>query len=156
MRKAGRAGGLISNRRHPEGMPAENAKAVVRRYFDAYNTQRPEAVMAFVHPDHVYHPPGGGEPMDRRGRQADEAPFFAAFTDIEFVVDDQVAEGDRVASRVTMRCTHTGPYHGRPPTGRRIVITLIGFSRVREGKILEEWAEFDSLGLLQQLGPEPR
>lgn len=132
-------------------MRSEIPKTVVRRYFEAYNTQRPEAVMAFVHRDHVYHPPGVAEPMDRRGRQADEAPFFAAFTDIESVVEEQIAEGDRVASRITMRCTHAGPYHGRAPTGRRIVIPFLDFSRVRDGKILEEWAEFDTLGLLEQL-----
>lgn len=132
-------------------MAPDPPKSVVRRYFEAYNTQRPEAVMAFVHPDHIYHPPGLAEPMDRRGRQADEAPFFAAFSDIESVVEEQIAEGDRVASRITMRCTNSGPYHGRRATGRRITIPFLDFSRVRDGKILEEWAEFDTLGLLAQL-----
>lgn len=132
-------------------MVAETAKVVVRRYFEAYNTQRPEAVMAFVHRDHIYHPPGVAEPMDRRGRQNDEAPFFAAFTDIESVVEDQIAEGDRVATRVTMRCTHTGSYGGVPPTGRRITMPFIDISWVHDGKILEEWAEFDMRGILRQL-----
>jgi steroid delta-isomerase-like uncharacterized protein len=132
-------------------MPAEAAKAVVRRYFEAYNTQRPEAVMAFVHRDHIYHPPGGGTPMDRRGRQADEAPFFAAFTDIESLVEDQIAEGDRVATRVTMRCTHSGTYGGIPPTGRRIGIPFIDISIVRDGQIYEEWDEVDMRGILRQL-----
>ena len=136
-------------------MPSETPKAVVRRYFEAYNTQRPDAVMAFVNRDHVYHPPGGGEPMDRRARQADEAPFFAAFTDIEAVVEDQIAEGDRVASLVTMRCTHTGPYGGLPPSGRRIAITFIDISSIRDGKILEEWDEFDMRSILRQLGAGP-
>ena len=132
-------------------MPPEAPKEVVRRYFEAYDTQRPEAVMAFVHPDHIYHPPGGEAPMDRKGRQADEAPFFAAFSDIKTVVEDQIAEGDRVATRVTMRCTHTGPYGGIPPTGRRIAIAFIDISTVRDAKILEEWDEFDSRGILRQL-----
>ena len=148
----GQARGLISKREHPGGMVSEPAKTVVRRHFEAYNAQRPEAVLAFVHPDYVYHPPGGGEPMDRRGRQADEAPFFAAFTEIESVVEDQIAEGERVATRVTMYCTHTGPYGGIPPTGRRIAIPLIDISTVRDGMILEEWAEFDMRGILRQLG----
>lgn len=132
-------------------MPAETAKAVVRRYFEAYNTQRAEAVMAFVHRDHIYHPPGGGVALDRRGRQEDEKPFFAAFSDIESIVEDQIAEGDRVATRVTMRCTHSGPYGGIPPTGRRIAISFIDISTVRDGKIFEEWDEFDMRGILRQL-----
>ncbi len=132
-------------------MAIESPKSVVRRYFEAYNTQRPEAVMALVHPDHLYHPPGVAEAMDRKGRQADEAPFFAAFSDIESVVEDQIAEGDRVATRVTMRCTHSGTYGGIPATGRRVTIPFIDISVVRDGKILEEWDEFDSRGILQQL-----
>ncbi len=132
-------------------MPSETPKAVVRRYFEAYNTQRQEAIMAFVHPDHIYHPPAGGAPMDRPGRQADEAPFFAAFSDIEPVIEDQIAEGNCVATRVTMRCTHTGPYGGVAPTGRRITIPFIDIATVRDGKILEEWAEFDMRGILRQL-----
>ncbi len=140
---------------HAAAMSSESPKSVVRRYFEAYNTQRPDAVMAFVHPDHVYHPPGVSEPMDRRGRQADEAPFFAAFKDIESVVEDQIAEGDRVATRVTMRCTHTGTYGGIPATGRRVTIPFIDISVVRDGQILEEWDEFDSRGILQQLRAAP-
>ncbi len=132
-------------------MCPETPKTVVRRYFEAYNTQRPDAVMAFVHRDHVYHPPGVADPMDRQARQADEAPFFAAFSDIESVIEDQIAEGNRVATRVSMRCTHTGPYGGIAPTGRRITIPFIDISTVRDGKIFEEWAEFDTRGLLRQL-----
>ncbi len=134
-------------------MLRETPKDLVRRYFEAYNTQRPEAVMAFVHPDHIYHPPAAGPTLDRRGREADEAPFFAAFSDIESVVEDQVAEGDKVASRVTMRCTHTGPYGGIPPTGRRVVIPFLDVSTVQDGKIYEEWDEFDTRGILRQLEP---
>ncbi len=132
-------------------MSSETPKALVRRYFEAYNTQRPEAVMAYVHPDHVYHPPGVSEPMDRRGRQADEAPFFAAFKDIESVVEDQIAEGDRVATRVIMRCTHAGTYGGVLATGRRVTIPFLDISVVRDGKILEEWDEFDTRGILRQI-----
>ncbi len=135
-------------------MPSESPKALIRRYFETYSLHRPEEVMAFVHPDHVYHPPGGGEPMDRRGRQADEAPFFAAFTDIVSVVEDQIAEGDRVASRVTMHCTHAGSYGGIAATGRRIAIPFIDISRIRDGKIVEEWNEFDMRSILRQLGSE--
>lgn len=84
---------------------------------------------------------------------AAEAFFFAAFSDIEVTVDDQIAEGDRVASRVSMRCTHSGEYQGIPPAGARVVITYLDIARVRDGKVVEEWAEFDLLGILRQLRP---
>jgi len=130
------------------------AKEAVRRYLESYNTQQLSAVMAFVHPDHRYNPPGGGQAMNRDEREADERFFFSAFSDIESVVEEQIAEGDRVASRITMRCTQTGSYQGLPATGRRITIAFIDFARVRDGKILEEWAEFDMMGILRQLKPE--
>ncbi len=133
---------------------SEAAKEAARRYLESYNTQRLSAVMAFVHPEHRYHPPGGGAPMNRAEREADEQFFFAAFSDIESVVEEQIAEGDRVASRITMRCTQTGSYQGLPPTGRRIAIAFIDFACLRDGKILEEWAEFDMMGILRQLKPE--
>lgn len=142
----------MPRRGHEDAIPSETPKDLVRRYLEAYDTQNPEDVMTFVHPDHIYHPPGGGEPMDFHERKADEAVFFSTFTDIESLVEDQIPEGDRVASRVTMRCTHTGSYQGLPPTGRRIGITFVDISRVRDGKILEEWAEFDMMGILRQLG----
>ena len=54
--------------------------------------------------------------------------------------------------RVTLRCAHTGPYAGIPPTGRRITIPFIDISTVRGDRTLEEWAEFDMQGTPRQLG----
>lgn len=105
-------------------MAPDPPESRVRGHFEVYDTQRPEAVMAFVHPDPIYPPPGGDESLDRRGRQADEAPFFAAFTDIESIVEGPIAEGERVATRATVRCTHTGACGGVPPTGWRIAISF--------------------------------
>jgi predicted ester cyclase len=132
----------------------EQNRALIRRYFGAYDTGDPDAVLRFVDANHVYHSPGGGEPMGLTARKADETVFFKAFTHIHTVVEDQIAEGDKVVSRVVMEADHTGEYQKIPPTGRRIRITFIDIARVVSGRIIEEWTEFDMASILQQLAPK--
>jgi predicted ester cyclase len=83
-------------------------KDLARGYFKAYENGDIEAVMGFLDRDYVLHPGGGEEPLNYDGRKRDEMVFFAAFSSIEAVVEDQVAEGDQVVSRVTLHCTHSG------------------------------------------------
>jgi len=92
--------------------------------------------------------------MDLEGRKRDEEFFSRAFSNIHTTVDDQIAEGDKVASRVTMMADHTGEYQNIPPTGNRVKFVFIDVSRVVSGKIVEEWAEFDMVSILQQLKPK--
>jgi predicted ester cyclase len=109
------------------------------------------AVWRFLDADHTYYPPGGSESMDLAGRIRDERLFSRAFSNIQTTVDDQIAEGDKVASRVTMLADHTGEYQGIPPTEKRVKFVFIDISRVASGKIVEEWAEFDMMTILRQL-----
>ena len=76
----------------------------------------------------------------------------SAFGNPRFTVDDQIAEGDKVATRYTITGTHLGDYKGITPTGKKITSTGITIHRIASGKILEGWANWDALGLLQQLG----
>jgi steroid delta-isomerase-like uncharacterized protein len=76
----------------------------------------------------------------------------AAFPDANLTIEDGIAVGDKVASRWTLRGTHTGPFASFAPTGRHVVITGMNICRIQGGKLVEHWANFDHLGLLQQLG----
>jgi predicted ester cyclase len=67
-------------------------------------------------------------------------------------IEDIIAKGDRVIVRTTNRATHKAEIMGIPPTGKKIVYSVIDICRFENGKIVEEWAEFDSLGMLMQLG----
>jgi predicted ester cyclase len=131
-------------------MLSELNKTVVRRYFEAYDTGDINAVMQFIDPNHVHHP-GRGESLNFDARRLDDLVFFSAFSNIKTILEDQIAEGDKVASRVTMHCTHTGEYQGIPATGKRIAITFIDIALVKAGKIVEEWVEFDMMNILQQI-----
>jgi len=70
-------------------------------------------------------------------------------------VEDLIAEGDKVAARLRVRGTHLGDLNGIAPTGRRVDFTGIVMSRVEGGRIAEDWANFDDLGMMRQLGVIP-
>jgi predicted ester cyclase len=83
-------------------------------------------------------------------------PWFAAFPDAQFTLEDLIAEGDKVTFRATLRGTHRGEFMGIAPTGKHVTMTAIGIGRIEEGKIAEGWQSTDVLGLLQQLGAIPQ
>ncbi len=80
------------------------------------------------------------------------AMIVATFPDISVTVEDTIAEGDKVAARLTVSGTHRGPFWGLPPTGRQVTWTGIDFVSFAGGKLAERWPERDFLGLVQQLG----
>ena len=81
--------------------------------------------------------------------------YTTAFPDLELTTEDIVAEGDKVAIRNTWRGTHQGSFHGLPPTGKRVAFTGTDIIRFVDGRIAEQWADLDALGLMQQLGAFP-
>jgi len=81
--------------------------------------------------------------------------YLTASPDLHFTIEDQMAEGDKVVTRYTAGGTHLGPFMGIPPTGKQVTATGMSIIRVANGKIVEEWANGDDLGLLQQLGVNP-
>jgi steroid delta-isomerase-like uncharacterized protein len=93
--------------------------------------------------------------MDRESTKQFFAMFHAAFPDSSRIIEDQIAEGELVATRVTLRGTHRGEFQGIPPTGKRVAFTGIGIHRIVGGRIAEHWPQPDLLGLMQQLGVIP-
>jgi steroid delta-isomerase-like uncharacterized protein len=81
--------------------------------------------------------------------------YRSAFPDAQVTVENQIAEGDKVATRWTGRGTHQGDFAGLPATGKQATITGITIDRIEGGRIVESWNEANQLGLLQQLGAIP-
>jgi predicted ester cyclase len=75
----------------------------------------------------------------------------AAFPDLRVTVEDLAAEGDLVAARLTMRGTHQGAFHGVAPTGRMVTWTGLVMRRIRDGTVIEQWSQFDTAALMQQV-----
>ena len=78
-----------------------------------------------------------------------------ALPDFQFSILDQIAEGDKVATRWTIRGTHEGEFQGIPPSGKQIEMTGITIFRIANDKLIDGWTNEDVLGMLQQLGAVP-
>ena len=136
-----------------------NKAAVRRLYEEAFAQGKPEVVDEVLHPDFVCYDPNS-EAGEIRGAQTVKGEieyFLQAFPDFYWRVDDQVAEEDKVTTRYTLGGTHQGEFFGVPATGKRVEISGINIDRVEGGKVVEEWASYDLLGAMRQLGaiPEP-
>jgi len=138
-------------------MSTDENKALVRRFVeDVINAHDPQAADGVLAPDHVLYPAGASEPLvGLDAWQQLAAVYFAAFPDIHERIEDMVAEGHTVATRITWTGTHRGEMGGLPPTGRRVEVTGMRFYRTADGRIVEHRGWDDSLGLMQQLGAIP-
>jgi steroid delta-isomerase-like uncharacterized protein len=134
-------------------LPEEN-KAVVRRFFAALDDQDVDTVGDMLASDYRLHF-DGNPVMDRGAGIGFFSAFLAAFPDISHQVQDQLAEGDLVATRILVRGTHQKEMMGIPATGKEIAISAINMVRVDDGKIAEHWVNSDSLGMMMQLGVVP-
>ncbi|MCL4302991.1 MAG: ester cyclase [Anaerolineae bacterium] len=134
-------------------MSTEQNKAVARRFFELYNQGEIETIgQELLSPNIVVHFSGMPGPMNLEDYRQLGLMFRAAFPDLQDTVADQVAEGEKVVTRIISRGTHQGELMGIPPTGKQITVTGIAIDRITEGRIVERWAQADQLGILQQLG----
>jgi steroid delta-isomerase-like uncharacterized protein len=99
--------------------------------------------------------PTPGLSADRDGVKMEVAAYRQAFPDMQVTVDDIFGEGDKVVARYTIRGTHTGELMGIPATGRSAETTGISIVRLENGRVVEEYALADTMGLFQQLGLVP-
>jgi steroid delta-isomerase-like uncharacterized protein len=81
--------------------------------------------------------------------------YQSAFPDVQITIEEQVAEGDTVATRWTARGTHQGELLGVPPSGNRVEVAGVTISRIEGGKVAEEWDNYDALGMMQGIGAIP-
>jgi steroid delta-isomerase-like uncharacterized protein len=136
-------------------MSLEENKALVRHFMEeAFGQGKPELVDDLLNPNFVRYDPyiEAGEVRGVETVKENIAWFRNVFPDLTCTIEDQVAEGDKVVSRWTLRGTHQGEFFGVPATGERVEMGGIQIDRFEGGKIVEERAEFDLLGAMQQLG----
>ena len=133
-------------------MSPKSNKAVARRFVaEVWNAGHLAAADELIHPAYVV--PGVGQGPEAVKRNIET--YRAAFPDLEWTIDDVIAEGDRVALRLTLRGTHRGPFRGIAPTGKHVTMREMVFSRIVDGKLHTGWFQADSLGLRVQLGAIP-
>jgi steroid delta-isomerase-like uncharacterized protein len=136
---------------------SEQNKATVRRYLEeVFADGNLDAIPELFAADYVERDPASAaEIRGHEGVRRDLSVYQTAFSDIQITVEDQIAEGDCVATRATLCGTHVEELSGIPPTGNRVTVTGIVIQRVTDGRLVEGWWNWDTFGLLQQLGAIP-
>jgi predicted ester cyclase len=136
----------------PRGVTPEARKARIALLFESIITKG-ELELA----DELFHEDFDWPQFGLRGPEGVRTwvrAFRAAFPDISDLVQEQIAEGDLVMTRVECAGTQLGPFRGLPPSGRRATFTAIGIDRFRGEKVIERQAQFDIADLMRQLGHE--
>jgi steroid delta-isomerase-like uncharacterized protein len=147
--------------RGPEGkelIMSDQNKALSRRNFEeVWNQRKLEVIDQLVAANSVLHDPSvpGGKVEGSKGYRQFVEIYLTAFPDVRFTINDQIADGNKVATRWTGTGTHKGALMGIAPTGKRSTVTGITIDRYENGKAVESWTNYDTLGMFQQLGVVP-
>jgi steroid delta-isomerase-like uncharacterized protein len=137
---------------------SEENKALSRRALEQIvNQKNLDAIDEFFSADCLWHQPD----QDLQGPEQAKhfvGMYLSAFPDTQVSVEDVIAEGDRVVTRVRLGDTHQAELMGIAPTQRQIEVKGVTIHRVEGGKIVEQWQFHDDLGLMRQIGavPEPK
>ena len=137
-------------------MSAEENKKLVRRFYEEIDKGNIEALDELVAEDYIDHnpPPIPDLAPGREGLKQAFKIFWDA-TPGYHRIEDQIAEGDKVVTRLTSFGKHEGDLPGAPATGNEMKMTSITIHRIENGKLVEKWAEKDMISLLQQIGKMP-
>ena len=127
-------------------------KAVVRRWLEeAMEKGNIDIVDELFAETYVFRMPGATATGPGEMREL-ATSYKTAFPDMRVTIDDQIAEGERVATRWTAQATHQGPLGDIAPTGNSVTMTGVLIIRFVGGKPVENWQNLDELGMLRQIG----
>ena len=134
----------------------EQNKQLVRQFFEASDQQDAEMMDQLVSSTNYSLHFSGMPPMNwNTNKEQFLAPFNKAFPDLRRNIVDMVAEGDKVAVSINVTGTYKGEFQGIPATGKQVSFTAMDILTIIDGKITEEWATADMMGLMQQIGAIP-
>jgi len=137
-------------------MSAEESKAIMRRFWDVWEQGNVEFLDELLAPEYINHTLAAPDlPPGPEGVKEVVSMFHSAMPDLRVVVEDMIAEGDKVATRYALEGTHEGELFGAAPTGKQLSIKSITLERVSEGKIIEHWRVTDELDMMRQLDVIP-
>jgi predicted ester cyclase len=126
-------------------VPAEANKALMRRLFEeGFHSGKLAVVDEIFHPNFV----DRSTPEQLPGTEGVKdyiSMVRTGFPDISITIEDLVAEEEKVVVRSTWRGTHLGEYEGIAPTSKQVTRSMIQIFHVKDGKLLEEWSEGESL-----------
>ena len=133
----------------------EPNKALVARYIEeVWNGGSLLALERLTSEGFAYHL-GGQPPQDRQAMGQFLQMVHSAFPDWHVEIEEMVADETLVCARWQGPATHKGPFHGIPPTGKSVKVSGMNLYQIEDGRIVKEWEQMDSLGMLMQLGVLP-
>ena len=133
-----------------------SGKDTVRRIFELVSANDIEATRELYDENCVLHDQNEATVIRGVDQQlAFLSQYTTAFPGMKIEVVEQISEGDIVATRWIARGKHEGELAGIEPTGRDVTVSGIEFDRVRNGRIVETWQNWDALGMFQQIGQMP-
>lgn len=136
-------------------MTTEQNKAIVRRFYEAFSANDQTTLKEILAPDLVAYSHGTPEPMNRETHLQRINNWNLAF-ETRYKVEEQIAEGDLVATSVSMHATHNrGEYLGHSPSGKTSVSNSLTLEKIKDGKIVERRVSADWYGIMKQLGLAP-
>ena len=134
-------------------MSVEENRRTARRYFEElWNQGKLNIISEIIAPNHTHHDPAAPHVSDRNGMKELIVHYRTAFPDVRFTVEDQIAEGDKVVTRWSVRGRHQGGLMGVAPTNKQMTVTGVDIHQIVNGQIVEHWSNWDMAGLQQQLG----
>jgi steroid delta-isomerase-like uncharacterized protein len=136
---------------------SEQNKAVARQALEVFGSGDLDALDELIAADAVDHDSQNPNAHIHgpEGSKRTISMYRTAFPDLRMKVEDQIAEGDKVVTRWTAIGTHGGDLPGLPASGNKSTVTGIAIDRFEDGKIVEAWNNWDTLGMMQQLGAVP-
>jgi steroid delta-isomerase-like uncharacterized protein len=134
---------------------AEQNKAIVRRNYETADKNDLTTFSEQLAPDIAVHMPGMPGPLNREALIQMMNVMFSGLTQRQHVFEDQIAEGDKVVTRLTLHAVHTGEFQGMPATGKQIVVSQTAIHRIEDSKIAEVWVSSDDISMMKQLGLMP-
>ena len=128
-------------------------RPLMQRFVQFINTADPKLADELVSPEAIFFVPGRPDPLNGPAGYMEIINMMrSGFPDIQWTLEETIAEGDNLVARYTMRGTHQGAFMGVAPTGNKIAVQALNIYRFADGKIVEELGQPDLLGLLHQIG----
>lgn len=137
-------------------MSAESNKLLMSRFVEFINTANEVLAEELVDANAIFHAPVSPDPfIGPQGYMKILGMMRSGFPDIQWTLEEMIAENDTVAARFIMRGTHQATFFGVPASGKKIQVQAVNFYRFSNGKIVEERGQPDLMALLQQIGAVP-
>ncbi len=133
-------------------MTPDDSKGLVRRFYEEIDKGNIDAMDQFVAEDYIDHNPAPFVVATGLEGLKQSFKIFQKATPGYHIIEDQIAEGDKVVTRLTSIGKHDGDLPGAPRTGNDMKMTSITIHRIANGKLAEKWSEKDMIALFTQIG----